>query len=96
LFFYHLGKMLFDTPETVLKTQTLNEDQKKEIKSWLSNSRYSKLEYNKAETEISTQEQQRKVPLAELPLDSCDHAVSASLISDDEWDSVDYTTTNKE
>ncbi len=40
-----------------------NEDQKKEIKSWLSNSRYSKLEYNKAETEISTQEKQRNVTI---------------------------------
>ena len=41
--------MLFDTPDSILKDQSLNDDQKRQIKSQLNDSRYSKLEYNKIE-----------------------------------------------
>ena len=41
--------MLFDTPDSILKSQSLNETQKNEIRTKLLDSKYSKLEYNKAE-----------------------------------------------
>lgn len=45
--------MLFDTPDSILKSQSLNDTQKKEIRLKLLDSKYSKLEYNK--TEIQSQ-----------------------------------------
>ncbi len=41
--------MLFDSPNKILKSESLNEFQKGVIKSQLDNSRYSKLVYNKIE-----------------------------------------------
>ncbi len=89
--------MLFDTPDTVLKTQTLNKAQKDGIKHSLSSSRYSKLEYNKAEANISAtshhqqpEHQINRAPLFEFSEDL------APPISDDDEDTLDYTASYKE
>jgi hypothetical protein len=86
--------MLFDTTETILKTECLNENQKSQIKTKLLDSKYSRLDYNKSIGQIASKKiESRNINSPAFSIITTDNSSDDDNYDADDDDAIyDYET----